>query len=57
MLFLFIAKQAQKWEMEWASNPGLEEYNMDYRSMVNPTCRTAKSTLFMLASAGNEDTV
>lgn len=28
---------------------------MDYRSMVNPTYLTAKSTLFMLASAGNED--
>jgi anti-anti-sigma factor len=29
--------------------------NMDYRSMVNPTYLTAKSTLFMLASAGNEE--
>lgn len=28
---------------------------MDYRSMVNPTYLTAKATLFMLASAGNED--
>ncbi len=28
---------------------------MDYRSMVNPTYLTAKSTLFMLAGAGNED--
>ena len=28
---------------------------MDYRSMVNPTYLTAKITLFMLASAGNED--
>ena len=28
---------------------------MDYRAMVNPTYVTAKSTLFMLAGAGNED--
>lgn len=28
---------------------------MDYRSMVNPTYLTAKSTLLILASAGNED--
>ena len=28
---------------------------MDYRSMVNPTFVTAKSTLYMLAAAGNED--
>ena len=28
---------------------------MDYRAMVNPTYLTAKSTLFMLAGAGNED--
>ena len=28
---------------------------MDYRSMVNPTYLTAKSTLYMLAGAGNED--
>lgn len=28
---------------------------MDYRSMVNPTYLTAKFTLYMLASAGNED--
>ena len=28
---------------------------MDYRTMVNPTYLTAKSTLFMLAGAGNED--
>lgn len=28
---------------------------MDYRSMVNPTYLTAKSTVFMLAGAGNED--
>lgn len=28
---------------------------MDYRTMVNPTYLTAKSTVFMLAVAGNED--
>lgn len=28
---------------------------MDYRSLVNPTYLTAKSTLLMLAGAGNED--
>ena len=28
---------------------------MDYRTMVNPTYLTAKSTLFMLAGMGNED--
>lgn len=28
---------------------------MDYRTMVNPTYLTAKSTVFMLAAAGNED--
>ena len=28
---------------------------MDYRSMVNPTFLTARTTLYMLASAGNED--
>ena len=28
---------------------------MDYRTMVNPTYLTAKSTVFMLAIAGNED--
>ncbi len=28
---------------------------MDYRSMVNPTYLTAKTTLFMLAGAGDED--
>lgn len=28
---------------------------MDYRSMVNPTYLTAKSTLYMLAGAENED--
>ena len=28
---------------------------MDYRSMVNPTFVTAKSTLYMLAAAGNDD--
>ena len=28
---------------------------MDYRAMVNPTYLTAKSTLFMLAGAGNDD--
>ena len=28
---------------------------MDYRAMVNPTYLTAKSTLYMLAGAGNED--
>ena len=28
---------------------------MDYKAMVNPTFLTAKSTVFMLAGAGNED--
>ena len=28
---------------------------MDYRTMVNPTYLTAKSTLFMLAGMGNDD--
>lgn len=28
---------------------------MDYRAMVNPTYITAKTSLFLLAGAGNED--
>lgn len=40
---------------QWQYGKKGEAIDMDYRTMVNPTYYTAKTTAIMLAEAGNED--